>query len=65
MPKTIKFHNTPNYTREFVNNWITHMKKHKHAPAHVAVLEDVLQLIDIALNVLEPVSTDKEENTQS
>ena len=54
MPKTIEFHNTPSFTREFVNNWLTHIKKHEHSPAHVAVLEDVLKLIDVALTVLEP-----------
>ena len=54
MPKTIEFHNTPSFTREFVNNWLTHTKKHNHSPAHVAVLEDVVKLIDVALTVLEP-----------
>lgn len=54
MPKTIEFHNTPSFTREFVNNWLMHTKKHEHSSVHVAVLEDVLQLIDVALTVLEP-----------
>ena len=54
MPKTIEFHNTPTFTREFVNNWLTHAKKHKDSPTHIAVLEDVLKLIDVALTVLEP-----------
>lgn len=55
MPKTIEFHNTPSLTREFVNNWLVHAKKDKNnAPSHVAVLEDVLKLIDVALTVLEP-----------
>lgn len=55
MPKTIEFHNTPGLTREYVNNWLTHARKDKKAqPAQLAVLEDVLQLIDVALTVLEP-----------
>ena len=55
MPKTIKFHNTPALTREYVNNWLTHARKDKQAqPAQLAVLEDVLQLIDVALTTLEP-----------
>lgn len=55
MPKTIKFHNTPALTREYVNNWLTHARKDKKAqPAQLAVLEDVLQLIDVALTILEP-----------
>ena len=52
--KTITFHNTPTYTREFVNNWLTHVKKHNDSPVHIAVLEDVVKLIDVALTVLEP-----------
>lgn len=55
MPKTIQFHNTPALTREYVNNWLTHARKDKQAqPAQLAVLEDVLQLIDVALTILEP-----------
>lgn len=55
MSKTIQFHNTPALTREYVNNWLTHARKDKKAqPAQLAVLEDVLQLIDVALTILEP-----------
>lgn len=55
MPKTIEFHNTPSFTREYVNNWLTHARKDKQAkPAQIAVLEDVLQLCDVALTVLQP-----------
>lgn len=54
MPKTIEFHNTPGLTREYVNNWLIHARKDKAAPAQIAVLEDVLKLIDVALTVLEP-----------
>lgn len=53
--ETIKFHNTPAFTREFVNNWLIHAKKDKKIqPAQIAALEDVLQLIDVAISVLEP-----------
>lgn len=52
---TVQFHNTPALTREYVNNWLVHSKKQKAAPAQIAVLEDVVKLIDIALKVLEPV----------
>lgn len=55
MPNTIQFHNTPALTREYVNNWLTHAKKDKKAQqAQLFVLEDVLQLIDVALTVLTP-----------
>ena len=53
--ETIKFHNTPALTREFVNNWLIHAKKDKKIqPGQIAALEDVLQLIDVAMTVLEP-----------
>lgn len=55
MPKTLTFHNTPALTREYVNNWLTHARKNgKQSPAQIAVLEDVLQLCDVALTVLQP-----------
>ena len=55
MPQTIQFHNTPALIREYVNNWLIHARKDKKAqPAQLAVLEDVLQLIDVALTILEP-----------
>lgn len=65
MSKTIEFHNTPGLTREFVNNWLIHARKDKTAPAQIAVLEDVLKLIDVALTVLEPGPADPEKKKQS
>lgn len=65
MPKTIEFHNTPSFTREFVNNWLTHVKKHKDSQTHIAVLEDVLQLIDVALSVLAPGPAEPDNTEQS
>lgn len=65
MPKTIEFHNTPGLTREYVNNWLIHARKDKAAPAQIAVLEDVLQLIDVALSVLAPGPATPEKKKQS
>lgn len=65
MSKTIEFHNTPGLTREFVNNWLIHARKDKAAPAQIAVLEDVLKLIDVALTVLQPGPADTEKKKQS
>lgn len=65
MPKTIEFHNTPGLTREFVNNWLIHARKDKAAPAQIAVLEDVLKLIDVALTVLQPEPSATENKKQS
>ena len=62
MPKTIQFHNTPALTREYVNNWLIHAKKDKKIqPAQIAALEDVLQLIDVAMTVLEPGPAEPEK----
>lgn len=54
MPKTIELHNMPDMTRAFVNNWLTHARKQKRPAAELAVLEDVLTMIDVAMTVLEP-----------
>lgn len=59
MPKTIEFHNTPALTREYVNNWLTHARKEKNSnPATIAVLEDILKLIDVSMTVLQPGPSD-------
>ena len=65
MPKTIEFHNTPGLTREYVNNWLIHASKDKAAPAQIAILEDVLKLIDVALTVLQPGPAAPEKKKQS
>lgn len=65
MPKTIEFNNTPGLTREYVNNWLIHARKGKTTPAQIAVLEDVLKLIDVALTVLEPGPAAPENTKQS
>ena len=53
--KTIQFSNTPRLTREYVNNWLVQAKKDKKkTPAELALLQDILTLIDVALTVLEP-----------
>lgn len=53
--KTIQFSNIPQLTREYVNNWLVQAKKDKKkTPAELALLQDILTLIDVALTVLEP-----------
>lgn len=53
--KTIQFSNTPQLTREYVNNWLVQAKKDKKkTPAELALLQDILTLIDVALTVLKP-----------
>lgn len=65
MPKTIEFRNTPGLTREYVNNWLIHARKDKAAPAQIAVLEDILKLIDVALTALQPEPAAPENKKQS
>lgn len=65
MPKTIEFHNTPQLVREYVNNWLVHVKKQNSSPSHIAILEDILQLVDVALDVLEPGQPAPEKTEQS
>ena len=46
-------------TREFVNNWLTHSRKDKTTtPAQIGVLEDLLQMCDVAMTVLQPGPAD-------
>ncbi len=65
MPETIEFRNTPGLTREYVNNWLIHARKDKAAPAQIAVLEDILKLIDVALTVLQPEPAAPKNKKQS
>jgi hypothetical protein len=61
MANTIEFHNTPALTREYVNNWLIRAKKQNGVePGQLAVLEDVLKLIDVAIRVLQPEPTASE-----
>ena len=52
--KTIEFHNTPYLTRELVDNWLMHAREDKRDSAEIALFEDILKMIDIALSVLVP-----------
>ena len=52
--KTIEFHNPPQVTRALVQKWLTSTKKDKGEKVHIAVLEDILKMIDVALTHLVP-----------
>lgn len=51
---TIEFHNTPGLTREYVKNWLTHARKENRPRAEIAMLEDILKMLDVAMSVLIP-----------
>lgn len=53
--QTISFHNTPGFYLEYTKNWLAHQRKAKANPAELAIVEDIHQLVKIAVGVLEPV----------
>ena len=54
MGKTVTFHNTPGFYLEYTKNWLAHQRKEKANPAEVAIVEDLCQLVEIAVSVLQP-----------
>lgn len=53
--KLITFNNTPQYYLEYTKNWLIHQRKAKANPVEIAIVEDICKLVEIAVNVLEPV----------
>lgn len=58
MPKTIHLHNTPTFYLEYMKNWLVHQREQKANPAEIAIVEDIKQLVEIAVDVLAPVPAD-------
>lgn len=53
--KTLVFHYPPTQVRNYVEQWKQSADKDKtYKPEQKAMLEDILQLIDVAMNVLQP-----------
>ena len=64
--KTVTFHYPPTEVREYVKNWIADLDKKKSTkPETKAVMEDIYQLIDIAIGVLKPGPADDKGNQPS
>lgn len=54
--KTIEFHNTPKFYVEYMRNWLAHKRKEAKAnPAEIAIVEDITTLVEVAVDVLDPV----------
>ena len=54
-PKTVTFNNPPLVVRAYTQQWLNDAKTKKDVkPAQIALMEDILQLIDIAMTILEP-----------
>lgn len=59
MPKTIEFYNPPLVVRALTQQWRNELKAKKNTkPAELALMDDIIQLIDIAISVLEPTPTE-------
>jgi predicted membrane chloride channel (bestrophin family) len=53
--KTVTFNNPPLVVRALMQQWLNETKTKKDVkPAQIALMEDILQLIDIAMTILEP-----------
>lgn len=53
--KTVIFHTPPKAVREYVKQWNESIKeKEDSKPEQLAMMEDILQLIDIAIEHLQP-----------
>lgn len=53
--KTITFHNTPKFYIAYMENWLAHKKNEKAPAVELAIVEDLKQLVEIAVEQLEPV----------
>lgn len=58
----LSFHNTPAFYVEYMKNWLAHQRKEKANPAELAIVEDLKQLVEIAVGVLDPVPAAPENN---
>lgn len=55
MGKDIILHSTPQFIREYVNNWLEKEKKDaKGNNVQLVMVQDILTLIDVAIGVLTP-----------
>lgn len=53
--KTVTFNNPPLVVRAYTQQWLNSAKTNKDVtPAQIALMEDILQLIDVAMTILEP-----------
>lgn len=52
---TLVFHYPPKQVRDYVEQWKKSAENDKsYKPEHQAMLDDILQLIDVAVKVLQP-----------
>ena len=53
--QTLVFHYPPQQVKQYVEQWKETADKDKtYKPEHRAMLDDILQLINVAINVLQP-----------
>lgn len=62
MAKTIELYNTPAFYEEYLKNWLAHEKKNpKKNAAQLAVISDLIQLVKVAKEAMEPKPTESAE----
>lgn len=57
--KVLKFHNTPNFYCAYMENWVAQKKKEGGNPAELAIVEDLTQLVKVAVSMLQPAEGEK------
>lgn len=57
--QTITFHNAPSFYVAYMDNWLAHQRKAKANPAEIAIVEDIKQLVEIAVAQLEPAPVEQ------
>lgn len=58
----IVFHNTPGFYLEYTKNWLIKQRNSKANPAEIAIVEDLHQLVKIAVSVLDPAPAEPANN---
>ena len=54
--ETVVFNNPPALVRNYVVQWRAHLAQKKETPqAQIAILDDVIKMLDIALQQLKPI----------
>lgn len=59
---TIQLHNTPTFYLEYMKNWLAHKRKENANPAEIAIVEDLTKMVQIAVDVMDPVPAELGNN---
>lgn len=62
-PKTVILHNTPQFYVGYCKGWLARKRKEKTNPVEIAIVEDILKLVQITADQMEPKNS-KENGTK-